>query len=769
MVAVEVGKVLIVEDDIGVATMQRKRLETAGFQALNVPNAEQAMQVVQQGGVELIVLDHRLPGNTDGLGFYSQLKARGYDLPVIMVTGFGEEATVVKALRAGVHDFVSKSVEDLDYLPEAAKRLLAQVRREQQLVESEARLASIIGSAKDAIIIVENHRITLFNAAAEQMFACPADRALGKPLTEFIPNEFHMQSGDLADRDEGPVSFVVRTGRQGKRADGSVFPLEASTSRAEAGGRRFHTVMVRDITERDKAQRRIQEQAALLDQANDAITVRDLDGHILFWNDGAQRLYGWTEEEAIGRKARDLLYTKPTKELEVAERLSVEMGQWSGELHQVTKTGKDIVVASSWTLVRDDHGVPKAALIINTDITQRKKLEVQYLRAQRMESLGTLAGGIAHDLNNILTPILMAAELLQKEITDSAAQSIVKTLRASAERGAELVAQVLTFARGADGKRQPMLIAPLLGEICKLLRQTFPKIIDIKTEIPKDLWLISAEATQIHQVVINLSVNARDAMPNGGRLTIRGNNLFLSPQEAQANPALKPGPYVVLTVEDTGTGIPQEIINRIFDPFFTTKELGKGTGLGLATTKGIIDSHGGFINVESEVDKGTQFMVYFPTLETGQAGKKEERPRPLPSGQGELILIVDDEQSILHLCKMILESNGYRVLTTNEGSKAVDLYKQHQGEVQVVLTDMAMPRMDGQAVIRALREINPQVRIVANSGFFPDSSRSQSSVQRVVGADKFLVKPFTAISLLTTLHDLLKAAPQDLSKAAGCS
>src|SRR6516162_5844639 len=179
MVAVEVGKVLIVEDDIGVATMQRKRLETAGFQALNVPNAEQAMQVVQQGGVELIVLDHRLPGNTDGLGFYSQLKARGYDLPVIMVTGFGEEATVVKALRAGVHDFVSKSVEDLDYLPEAAERLLAQVRREQQLVESEARLASIIGSAKDAIIIVENHRITLFNAAAEQMFACPADRALG--------------------------------------------------------------------------------------------------------------------------------------------------------------------------------------------------------------------------------------------------------------------------------------------------------------------------------------------------------------------------------------------------------------------------------------------------------------------------------------------------------------------------------------------------------------------------------------------------------------
>ena len=162
-------------------------------------------------------------------------------------------------------------------------------------------------------------------------------------------------------------------------------------------------------------------------------------------------------------------------------------------------------------------------------------------------------------------------------------------------------------------------------------------------------------------------------------------------------------------------------------------------------------------------------MVYFPTLETGQAGKKEERPRPLPSGQGELILIVDDEESILHLCKIILESNGYRVLTTNEGSKAVDLYKQHQGEVQVVLTDMAMPRMDGQAVIRALREINPQVRIVANSGFFPDSSRSQSSVQRVVGADKFLVKPFTAISLLTTLHDLLKAAPQDLSKAAGCS
>jgi two-component system cell cycle sensor histidine kinase/response regulator CckA len=282
-------------------------------------------------------------------------------------------------------------------------------------------------------------------------------------------------------------------------------------------------------------------------------------------------------------------------------------------------------------------GEPKAFLVINTDVTEQKKAEAQNRRAQRMESLGTLAGGISHDLNNVLTPILMAMELLHAEVASPAGQSILRTLQTSAERGADLVRQILAFARGAEGKRQPLIPSALIGEICKLLQQTFPKGIEIKTAIPKDLWLVSAEATHIHQVIMNLAVNARDAMSAGGRLTIRGKNVLLGPQEAQVAPNLAPGPYVMLTVEDTGTGISPDVIDKIFDPFFTTKELGKGTGLGLSTSVGIVKSHGGVITVYSEVGKGTQFKIYLPALETAEVRLDHENRPQLPSGRGELV------------------------------------------------------------------------------------------------------------------------------------
>ncbi len=752
MVDVGMGKVLIVEDDGGVATLQRKRLERAGFEAVSVATAEEALRVIRQGGVELIVLDYRLPGDMTGLDFYSQLKNAGYDLPVIMVTGFSEEATVVKALRAGVRDFVSKSVEYLEYLPEAAKRVLSQVRMERRLVESEARLASIIGSAKDAIIILEDQHITLFNAAAEQMFGCVADQALGQRISKFIPHEFH-EPATAAAADEGPVSLIVRTGRRGIRADGTEFPLETSVSRVEVLGRRFHTLMVRDITERERADRRMKQQAALLDEANDAILVRDMEGRIVYWNSGAQRIYGWSKEEALGQRAETFLYREPMRDLDTLMQTCLEKGKWTGELQHLSKARNALDVASSWTLVRDANGEPRAVLVINTDVTEKKKLETQYLRSQRMESLGTLAGGIAHDLNNVLTPILLGVELLQCD-ADTSGREMLTTLRASVERGADLVRQILAFARGTEEKRQAVLLPPLLGEICKLLQQTFPKAIEIEARIPKDLWLISAEATHIHQVFMNLCVNARDAMPNGGRLLFSGKNLTLTPYDAEVNPDIKPGPYVLLTVEDNGSGIPPNVLDKIFDPFFTTKEVGKGTGLGLSTSVGIVKSHGGFINVYSEVGKGTKFKIYLPALETGEVKPAREKPPLLPSGHGQWILVVDDEESILQLCKVILEANGYRVITASKGVDALNFYKERYRDIQIVLTDMAMPHMDGPSVIRDLHEVNPHVRIIASSGFLPDPSRSASETS-LPGARKFLVKPFTALSLLNAVREVL--------------
>src|SRR5581483_6450402 len=519
-------------------------------------------------------------------------------------------------------------------------------RAEQALRESLDRMAGIIESAMDAIVKVDDsQRIVLFNAAAERMFGCSAAEAIGQPLDRFIPERFrqgHRQH--IADfgktrvtkRSMGSLGAVY-----GLRASGEEFPVEASISQLEVSGQRFFTVILRDISERLQREEQLREQAELLDHAREAILVRDLEGRILFWHKGAEHLYGWTAEEALGRDIRELQFQETLQHIKEANQRVIEQGEWTGELRQVTKDGRKIITEGHWTLVRNPDGKPRSILAIKSDITEKKKLEAQYLRAQRMESIGTLAGGIAHDLNNILSPILMAVQILQSRVTDESSQRMLSLLCANAERGGEMVKQILSFARGVEGEHALLQSAHLIREIVRILRETLPKNIEISLSLPADLWSVTGDATQIHQVLMNLCVNARDAMPGGGQVRIGAENVTLDDQYARMNLDARPGRYVLMTVADTGTGIPPDVINRIFDPFFTTKEQSKGTGLGLSTVIGIVKSHGGFVNVYSEVGSGTKFRVYLPASESGQAASPEEENQELPFGNGELVLVVD--------------------------------------------------------------------------------------------------------------------------------
>ena len=736
--------ILIVEDDHGVAHLEQRRLARAGYATLIAPTPQAALDLLKQNQVALILLDYRLPGNVDGLDFYTQIKALGLDLPVILVTGFGNEATVIRALRIGVRDFVTKSLEYLDYLPEAVDRVLRQVHTEKQLAESEARLASIINSAKDAVLVTNTDRlITLINPAAEKMFRCPANTALGQPLSRFIPMDFPMAS----------LTQCVGTGLRGLGADGEEFPLEASIAVGTGPDGGFFTIIVRDITERRRDEQRIREQADLLDKANDAILVSDLEDRIQFWNKGAARIYGWAQDEALGRSAVALLYKDVTPERTEANKTVLAKGEWSGELRQVAKNGREVIVSSRWTLVRDHQNRPRAKLAINTDITEKKKLEGQLLRNQRLESIGTLAGGIAHDLNNVLAPIMMGIELLRPKVLDAASQSLLATLQASTERGADLVKQILAFARGSQGQRQIMELISLVRELAKLLQQTLPKNIHIHAHAASNLWPIVAESTQIHQVLMNLCVNARDAMPSGGKLTLAAENMRVDEKSASLHPNAKAGRYVVLTVEDSGSGMPPDIMDKIFDPFFTTKEIGKGTGLGLSTSLGIVQAHGGFIHVYSEVGKGTRFKVFLPALESTTIRKSPGSPSvELPQGHGELVLVVDDEVSIRQICKAILENNGYKVLLAADGLEALGEFKKQGDRVKAVITDMAMPTMDGPTTIRNLHEIDPKVPILAASGFLAGADTATNSERPFY----FLPKPYTAESLLKALQSILR-------------
>jgi PAS domain S-box-containing protein len=505
---------------------------------------------------------------------------------------------------------------------------------------------------------------------------------------------------------------------------------------------------------RKQTEEKVADQAALLDKSQDAIVVIDLNQRCTYWNKSAERLYGWENCNVFGQRI-DFLVVAEHGYFEQAKALTLQNSEWHDDACVIHRGKDKLTVESRWTLVAGDDGKPRCILIINTDITERKQIEAQFLRTQRMESIGTLAGGIAHDLNNVLSPIMMSVEVLKTKVEDEQGRRMLSILETSTRRGADMVKQVLTFARGVEGERVLLQPRHLLKDVAKIIADTFPKTIQFESQVPDSLWPIVGDATQLHQVLVNLAVNARDAMPAGGHLTIGAENHVQDSDVQHRGEVILPGFFVRLRVSDTGTGIPPEVLDKIFEPFFTTKEQGKGTGLGLSTVLGIVKSHGGFVQVQTEVNRGTTFLVYLPAQEGAQNVPAETAIIPLPSGNGELLLAVDDEAAVLTMTKETLETFGYRVITARDGAEAVSMFAAHQGEIKGVLTDMLMPHMDGPSTIRVLKSLDPSVKIIAASGLM-DAER----VKDAAGLDHvaFLMKPYTAEKLLTTVHQVLAAA-----------
>ncbi len=504
--------------------------------------------------------------------------------------------------------------------------------------------------------------------------------------------------------------------------------------------------------QREQAQARISEQAALLDKAQDAIMVHDLDWRSTYWNPSAERLLGWTAAEARERNVQELLYKKHTEKFAEARSAVMNDGEWVGQLPQTTKAGKEILVESRWTRVCDSGGKPTSVLVINTDITERNKLESQLLRTQRLESIGTLAGGIAHDLNNVLTPILLGVEILANDEKIDYRKKTLNTIGISARRGADMVKQVLSFTRGREGDKSPLQLKHVIRDLEKILRETFPKNLELKVNLSADLPPIVGDVTQLHQVLLNLCVNARDAMPEGGQILIAAGKINLTEMEAKQVLGAQPGNYVRLQVQDTGSGIPQEIIDRIFEPFFTTKEVGKGTGLGLSTVLSIVKNHRAFLDVSSVVGKGTAFTILFPLNESATVVPAAEVLATVAAGSGRLVLVADDEALIRDLLRSVLTSQGYSVILAEDGARAVELFQKHAAEISLVMIDMMMPVLDGYQAIAAMHQLRRDTKFIAMSGMM-----QAEKYERVATLTKIEVlnKPFAGQKVLETLTRIL--------------
>jgi PAS domain S-box-containing protein len=627
-------------------------------------------------------------------------------------------------------------------------------------------LQNLLENIPDVIYFKDlQSRFILINEAAARFFKLKSSgEAIGKTDFDIFTKEH--ASAAFADEQEIIRTGIPLVGKEEKETwpDGTIsWATTTKLPLRNSKGKIIGTFGIsRNITERVRAMEQIAEQATLIDTAPDAIIVSDLQSRILFWNKGAEHVYGWSREEALGQIMVNLIFPKEFRaKYDEVHQAVLSEDTWKGELHHVSKDHRNLVIESHRVLVRDAEGQPKSVLIINTDVTEKKKIEAQFMRAQRMESIGVLAGGIAHDLNNILSPILMSIDLLKLTAKESQAK-IIDTIEISTKRGAAIVKQMLFFARGVEGERTEIQLRHLLGEIDQITKDTFPKNIEVDISVAKNLWTIIGDPTQVHQALLNFCVNARDAMPHGGLLKVTVENRHLDKEDVLVNPQAKDGPYVILSVTDTGTGIEPEILEKIFDPFFTTKEVGKGTGLGLSTTMGIIKNHGGFITVYSEPGKGSTFHVYLPAKTSHEAEQHQTKTARLSCGKGETILIVDDESAILSMTSQALNTFGYKVRTAVNGAQAVAVYAEHRKEIAAVVTDMSMPVMDGLSTIHALKEINPDVKIIAASGLNDHNSMTRAAV---AGVRHFLSKPCSTETLLKTLQEMLNE-PQPTNAAA---
>jgi PAS domain S-box-containing protein len=655
----------------------------------------------------------------------------------------------VSATRSPEGDITSLIVISEDI----AQRKLA----EDALRASEERLRLITNLVPHGIFAKDAAGRHIFaNPALAEFAGLPIEEILGKDDFDLVNDRAQAEAyraNDLAVLQSGRKMVVLEEPRTDLSGRTRILQTIKIPYTVPETGEPAVLGVCMDITERKRIDARFRR---LVDSNVQGVYFWNTGGQITGANDAFLRMVGYSREDLDAGSISWAHMTPPeliAQDGRALRNLATRGVCEPYEKEFIRKDGSRVPIFIGPAMFEDnrDEGI---CFVI--DLSERKQLEQQFLRAQRMESIGTLAGGIAHDLNNILAPIMLSIDILKRESDTPKTHEILKMVADSAQRGADIVRQLLSFARGMKSQRIEVQPRHLLKELESIIKDTFPKDIRLRFSVPDDTWPLLGDPTQVHQILLNLCLNARDAMPDGGTLHISAENHTLDEHYATMDIEAKTGRYVCISVTDSGTGIPQKIIHKIFEPFFTTKELNKGTGLGLSTVMAIVKSHEGIAKVYSEPGKGTTFRVYLPAMEySGDAPPEQPQQVILPRGNGETILVVDDEASILTVTRQTLEAFGYQVLSAQDGAEAVSIYAENKDQISAVLTDMRMPIMDGSNLIRVLLRINPAIKIVTASGF---ASNFTGNGFTDIGVKHFLTKPYTAETLLKTMRAILEEA-----------
>ncbi|MBF0497691.1 MAG: PAS domain S-box protein [Deltaproteobacteria bacterium] len=672
--------------------------------------------------------------------------------------------------------FLPHEIKLLKMVAEIFANALEHERGGVALRESENRYRVVLDSSADPIIVYDHERnVSYTNPAFSRTFGWTPEEISDRELN-FIPEAKQPEMETAMQRlASGPEDYLYF---ESIRLDKNHVPIDVSVSmaahRSPEGGLLAVVTNLKDITDWKRAEKDLQQSQvrfkalyekslrteevyrSLFDASADAIVLYDLEGRTRYISPAFTKIFGWTLDEVVNTRIPFL----PEAEKETTLKIIVDIIKTGAPCHgfeskRMSKDGRSLDVSISASRYDDHAGRPDGLLVVLRDITQQKLLQAQLQHAQKMDAVGALAGGVAHDFNNILQAIMGYIQLLLLDKDENHPEyEELRAIEQAARRATELTQQLLTFSRKVESKKRPMELNMEIMQVKKLLARTIPKMISIDLDLADDLGLIDGDPAQIEQVLMNLGVNAKDAMPEGGRLSFKTRNVTLDEEYCRMHPGMKPGSYAQITISDTGQGMGRDVQEHIFDPFFTTKEVGKGTGLGLSIVYGVVKDHGGNITCYSQPGQGTEFRIYLPELDIEACLEQDPDAEEMPPGGDETILLVDDEAAISNLVTQLLVTHGYSVLTAANGFEALQVYKQNVDQIALIILDLNMPEMDGRACLEQLRQMDPEVKVIIYSGF---SSESVKESAIAAGAKTFLTKPFNVVKMLTVIREVLEA------------